>query len=113
MQQLEIQYFFPLTEQIALDLDFTPCEEYIKEQRRLALAHSMQGSVTSMMIANGFATGAVTSNCISYSLQFRPTEKSVGHWNVAENVQVHQENKPRWVVRKMSELLLGWKWKDK
>jgi hypothetical protein len=25
MQQLEIQYFFPLTEQIPLDLDYTDC----------------------------------------------------------------------------------------
>ena len=53
MQQLEIQYFFPLTEQIPLDLDFTPCEEYVKEQQRLQLANSMQGSVTGMMLAVG------------------------------------------------------------
>jgi hypothetical protein len=26
MQQLEIQYFWPLTEQIPLDLDYAPCE---------------------------------------------------------------------------------------
>lgn len=28
MQQLSIEYFWPLTEQINLDLDFTPCENY-------------------------------------------------------------------------------------
>ena len=28
MQQLEIAYFFPLTEQISLDLDYTPCSPY-------------------------------------------------------------------------------------
>ena len=34
MHQLEIQYFFPLTEQVALDLDFTPCKEYEAEKQR-------------------------------------------------------------------------------
>jgi hypothetical protein len=34
MQQLQIEYFFPLTEQIALDLDFKPCTEYAEEQRK-------------------------------------------------------------------------------
>ena len=26
--QLEIQYFWPLTEQLSLDLDYSPCREY-------------------------------------------------------------------------------------
>jgi hypothetical protein len=34
MQQLNIQYFFPLTEQIELDLDFKPCNDYAEEQRK-------------------------------------------------------------------------------
>ena len=33
MQQLEIEYFFPLTEQIKLDLDFTTSEQYEKEKQ--------------------------------------------------------------------------------
>jgi len=32
MDQLEIKYFFPLTEQIPLDLDFTPVEQYFKSR---------------------------------------------------------------------------------
>jgi hypothetical protein len=35
MKQLEIEYFFPLTEQMSLDLDYTPCNAhtyYIKAQ---------------------------------------------------------------------------------
>ena len=32
MQQLEMQYFFPLTEQIELDLDFTESEKYDEER---------------------------------------------------------------------------------
>jgi hypothetical protein len=34
MTQLNIEYFFPLTEQIDLDLDFKPCQDYDEEQRK-------------------------------------------------------------------------------
>ena len=34
MQQLNIEYFFPLTEQIPLELDFKPCIDYAEEQRK-------------------------------------------------------------------------------
>ena len=43
MQQLEIQYFFPLTEQIELDLDFTESEHY-DEQRRKKYWHNIFGN---------------------------------------------------------------------
>ena len=33
MWQTSIQFFWPLTEQTKLDLDFTPCEEYEKQKR--------------------------------------------------------------------------------
>lgn len=33
MQQLELQYFFPLTEQIPLDLDFTLVDQYYKSRQ--------------------------------------------------------------------------------
>lgn len=32
MIQLELEMFFPLTEQINLDLNFKPCEEYNEKQ---------------------------------------------------------------------------------
>jgi hypothetical protein len=35
MQQLNIEYFFPLTEQIPLELDFKPCTDYAEEQRKM------------------------------------------------------------------------------
>jgi hypothetical protein len=34
INQTEIQFFWPLTEQINLNLDFKPCEEYNEEQRK-------------------------------------------------------------------------------
>ena len=45
MQQ-EIQFFWPLTEQVRLDLDYTPCEEYDRKKRE----EWAKSSVTSGMV---------------------------------------------------------------
>lgn len=37
MQQLSIQYFYPLTEQIDLDLDYAPCLKYEEDKRKNSL----------------------------------------------------------------------------
>jgi hypothetical protein len=61
MQQLNIEYFFPLTEQIALDLDFTQTEKYILDKR----AEQARNSVTSGMllsVGNGGSTWTTMSN---------------------------------------------------
>jgi len=34
MQQLELEYFFPLTQQYLLLLDYTPCYEYAEAKRK-------------------------------------------------------------------------------
>jgi hypothetical protein len=52
MQQLEIEYFFPLTEQIPLELDFTLTEKYILDKR----AEQLQNSTVisgSYLLSNG------------------------------------------------------------
>ncbi len=43
----------------------------------------------------------------------QPSNEYVGHWIISQGVEVRRPEKPNWVVRKFSELLLGWKWKDK
>jgi hypothetical protein len=43
----------------------------------------------------------------------QPSNEYVGHWSISEGVEVRRSVKPNWIVRKFSELLLGWKWKDK
>jgi hypothetical protein len=53
MQQLNIEYFFPLTEQIALDLDFTQTEKYILDKR----AEQARNSVTSGMLLSVGSSG--------------------------------------------------------
>jgi len=61
MQQLNIEYFFPLTEQIPLDLDFTQTEKYILDKR----AEQARNFVTSGMllsVGNGGTTWTTMSN---------------------------------------------------
>lgn len=37
MQQLDLTYFWPLTEQPQLDLDYTPCKKYEEDKRKNSL----------------------------------------------------------------------------
>jgi len=53
MQQLEISYFFPLTEQINLDLDFTLTEKYILDKRAEQLKNSTVVSGSYLLSAGG------------------------------------------------------------
>jgi len=64
MQQLEIQYFFPLTEQIPLDLDYTKTLEYIEEQRKKLIQNSI--TLSSMAVGNGYAAVTLTTNAIDW-----------------------------------------------
>ena len=59
MQQLEIEYFFPLTEQIKLDLDFTTSEQYEKEKQEKLI------NGTFLLAGSGIGIGyATTSNFV-------------------------------------------------
>jgi len=108
MKQLEIEYFFPLTQQIPLDLDFTPCQEYELNKEKFTT------SITNSLLYNG-SDFTLTNSAINnaHHLVFQPSNEYVGHWSISEGVEVRRPAKPNWVVRKFSELLLGWKWKDK
>jgi hypothetical protein len=96
MQQLEIQYFFPLTEQIPLDLDYSTCES------------PKIWTTGSLLVGNG-GTSWTTTNTI----QFRPDNDSVGYWKVGEGLQMHNKKKPSWLHRQMTKIFFGWKWENK
>ena len=54
MIQIPIKFFYPLTEQIELNLDYTPCEQFARKKREEQLANSVtlnyNGSVTSSYV---------------------------------------------------------------
>ena len=107
MQQLEIRYFFPLTEQIALDLDFTPSTNYLEEKRKATVL-----SGTTLTIGNGDWGSITTTNATIAAnvYSFRPDPESAGYWQVNDSVRYYVKTEPKWLVKKMTKLLLGWKW---
>lgn len=105
-KQFEIEFFFPLTEQIPLDLDFNPCKEYAAEQQRQWLT----GSTGTVLMSSG--TG-LTWAVPNQSIAFIPSNDSVGYWKVGEGIQMHNKKKPNWLHQLMSKVFFGWKWEDK
>ena len=107
MTQVEIDFFWPLTEQIPLDLDFTESEECCRERFRKEI----------VSVLNHTGEYAVTKSPISTNFQFRPTPKCAGYWEVdsslSRNFMIYRETKPNWFHRVMNKLLINWKWKDK
>ena len=107
MKQLEIQFFFPLTEQIPLDLDYAPCLEYaLKKQQTL-----YSGSILTDQGISG--TTWTTANVVPNTFAFRSDPAAVGYWEVSQGIQVWRTVKPNWLHRKMSKVFFGWEWKDK
>lgn len=115
MQQLEINYFFPLTEQIRLDLDFKPCEDYekkLQEERWKNSVSITSGSVLS--IGNGGVGAWTTSiNTVNPTFQFRPDSNAAGYWEINKDLHVWRLTRPNWLHQKMTKVFFGWNWKDK
>lgn len=114
MQQLEIQFFYPLTDQITLDLDFTPSEQWIAEWRKRQLANSVTSTNGQYFIPNGgnIGVGAITTSSTMSSFVLRPTAKNAGKWEVTDSMFVYVPKKPNAVIKFFAKLLFGFKWHD-
>ena len=102
MIQQEIQFFWPLTEQVPLELDYTDCHKtssaYIGT--RLELSSQYKSTYTTTPVMTG--------------LQIRPTTVNIGYWGIGgDSLQIHREKRPSWLHRTFSKILIGWEWKDK
>ena len=95
-RQTEIQFFFPLTEQISLGLDYTGCE---KPQ-----------SYTLSSDTGVYTVGGLSWSTISPQLTIHATN-SVGQLNIG-GVSIGLEKHPTWYQRVVYKLL-GFNWKDK
>ena len=74
MRQLEIEYFFPLTEQIKLDLDFTTSEQYEKEKQEKLI------NGTFLLAGSGIGIGyATTSNFVLQNRSEEHTSELQSH----------------------------------
>jgi len=108
MQQLEISFFYPLTEQISLDLDFTSTEEWIAEWRK------RQWNTTGTLLTVGSGGTGITSwvQPVTSSFVVKPSTNNVGKWEISDSVFVYRPTKPNAVIRFMTKHLLGFKWHD-
>ena len=103
MTQVEIDFFWPLTEQIPLDLDFTESDECSRERFRKEI----------VSVLNHTGEYAVTKSPISTTFQFSATPKCAGYWLVnGRDFQIGREKRPSWLNRKLNKLLIGWDWLD-
>ncbi|CAB5221977.1 hypothetical protein UFOVP242_191 [uncultured Caudovirales phage] len=92
MKQLEIEYFWPLTQQIPLDLDFTDCEK-----------PRLSTFVTDPMISNGFLISNGSTN--SYI--------TTGKLSIdADTTTIKVSEKPN-IIRRGLFKALGVKWEKK
>lgn len=72
--QLEIQYFFPLTEQIPLDLDFTPVEQYYRSRD----GYIIKPSGTVHLTLGGTGGGAAYGSTSVYTtMHLEPSKMSI------------------------------------
>ena len=109
MKQLEIEFFWPLTEQIPLDLDFTKSDEFSRNLSASCYLVSDGGTVPAWHTTS-YTTLAPTTT----SFQIQPSPNYAGHWEVSgKNFQIFREKRPSWFHRKLNRLLIGWEWKDK
>jgi hypothetical protein len=105
MQQLEIKYFFPLTEQIPLDLDYSECD-------KPKLYYTITNGGTSGQVPMNGGTGYTWATPSDQTIKFLPTD-SVGYWKVGEGIQMHNKKRPNWLNQQMTKIFFGWEWKDK
>ena len=110
MRQLEIEFFYPLTEQIPLDLDFTPCEQFYRK-----LSVTGYGTLSGQVLSSDGSLGTTWTTLAPTATSFhiQPSPNYVGHWEVSgKDFQIFRENRPSWLIRKFNQLLIGWVWVD-
>jgi hypothetical protein len=113
MQQLEISYFFPLTEQTPLDLDFKPCEEHAKKIQEERWKNSVSITAgTGLTFAAGINSVTWAIADPSYqTFQVLP-DGAVGSWQVTPNMTIGRKTKPKLLHRIFTKYILGWEWKE-
>jgi len=104
MQQLNLDLFFPLTEQVPLDLDYNPCYKYAEAKLKNQVYYT--GAIN--LVNTGVTTGITSTNTV---LAFKPTNNAVGCWKVTDSLEFYSNKEPSWLHKQMSKIFFGWNWK--
>ena len=108
-QQLEIKFFYPLTEQLPLELDFAPSEQWVAEFRKKQWNHNTVSFDGNYLVSSG--TGTIGWHQPT-SFVVKPSTTNVGKWEITGGMFVYRPSKPNAVIRFMAKHLLGFKWHD-
>ena len=95
MKQLEIKFFWPLTEQIPLDL--------VYHEQKPKMIVERNGSIDATKLNT-----TVDTSLQNYVVLGNPADTN-GYWLLHPTVRVHGE-KPSWIRKKIISWLLKWKW---
>jgi hypothetical protein len=98
MQQLEIDYFYPLTEQILLGLDFKPCLDYEENKRK-----------ESLYVGNRIDCWANGTNAF-YTIGSAATSSSFIIDLDQVPITIRSKNRPN-IIKRLIYWSLGMKWK--
>ncbi len=90
MKQLEIEYFFPLTEQIPLDLDFSQCAPHQYWYRAQGIA-GLHGPVPTGMV-------------------YKADNPSTAVTQVLSGWDIGKKQEPSKLRKFLMKYLIGWKW---
>jgi hypothetical protein len=90
MKQLEIEYFFPLTEQIPLDLDFSQCSPHQYYLRAQGIAGRHGPFNTGMVYVSDSPSNTYTT--------------VLNGWNIGD------KQEPSKLRKFLMKYLIGWKW---
>lgn len=103
LYQKEIEFFWPLTEQIDLHLDFTRTHEYDQQKYKLSLTNQSSQVLT-------ISNGSTTSTWVSAGEMTVPKLSTQG----LETPEItFTLNKKPFIIKRMMFKLLGFKWKVK
>jgi hypothetical protein len=96
MIQTSIQFFWPLTEQIPLDLDYTDCD-----RPKLVYSDTTINGNTGLLFANTITTTGATWVC----MEINPSKLTVD----VENITFKQKEKPN-LFRRIIYKIIGIYW---
>lgn len=130
MEQLRLTYFWPLTEQIALDLDYQPCWDYANKLRESTLSNALSGQFLIAGVDGNTWSTAITNNLVNPTITFNsngeermkfdengiqmtPGNQRAGYWAINGNdFRIYREQKPSYITRKATKFIFGWIWND-
>ena len=97
MQQLEIDYFYPLTEQILLGLDFKPCLDYEENKRKESLYVGNRIDCWANGTTAFYINGSTVTSSFIIDIDQAP-------------ITIRSKNRPN-IIKRLIYWSLGMKWK--